>query len=59
MLQLGQETYEVKQCVGNGAFASVYLAFRMDAGYTMDPMEDAEDDEMLALKVGYPWSVNK
>jgi hypothetical protein len=59
MLQLGKETYEVKQCVGNGAFASVYLAYRMDAGYTMDLMEDAEDDGMLALKVGYQWSVDK
>lgn len=51
MLQLGRETYEVKQCVGSGAFASVYLAYRMDAGYTTDLMDESEDDGMLALKV--------
>ncbi|GAQ79054.1 putative Protein kinase [Klebsormidium nitens] len=54
MLQLGRETYEVKQCVGSGAFATVYLAYRMDAGYTTDLMDESEDDGMLALKVQRP-----
>eukprot|EP00850_Spirogloea_muscicola_P001065 SM000004S14935 [mRNA] locus=s4:351711:358828:+ [translate_table: standard] len=56
-LRLGKENYMVKACIGQGAYAKVYTAFRVDDPGDSDSAHWMDDNE-LALKVqrpAWPW----